>query len=167
MGTQLKQTFIKKKQILCSKMNKGLRVRLIKTLVWPVMLYGSETWTMRKDEKRRIEAFEMWCWRKMEGVSYRERKTNEEVLGMVGQNRALIEVILERKKNWMGHVLRGDGLMLEVMEARMEGKARRGRKRIGMLKDVVGASYVDMKRKAQKREFWRIWRPWACLTAEN
>src|SRR5262252_5095654 len=58
-----KQAFAKRKKVLCSKMNMGLRVRLTKTLVWPVLLYGSETWILKKEDRRRLEAFEMWVWR--------------------------------------------------------------------------------------------------------
>ena len=60
------------------KMNRNLKKRMIKTLVWSVVLYGSETWTMRKEDIRRLEAFEMWTWRRMEKISWTEHQTNEE-----------------------------------------------------------------------------------------
>ena len=88
---------------------------------------------MRKEERKRIEAFKMLVWRRMAKDSRTEKKTKEEVLRMTGQNRKPIETIMDRKKNWIGHELRRDGLMLEVTEARMIGKRGRGRKRIGML----------------------------------
>ena len=157
-----KQAFTKKKNIFCSKMDLSLRVRLVKTLVWSVLLYGCETWTLGKEEKRRIEAFEMWVWRRMIKVSWKDKVTNDEVLRLVGQRRMLLETILERKRNWIGHVLRGKGLMLEVMEARMEGKRGPGRKRIGMLADLIVDTYAETKRVAQDRYFWRNWRPWTC-----
>ena len=162
-----KQAFTNRKKILCSNMSMSLRVRLAKTLVWPVLLYGCETWVLKKEEKRKLEALEMWVWRRMAKISWMDKKTNEEVLRMVGQSRKLLEAILERKKNWMGHVLRGNGLMLEVMEGRMEGKRGRGRKRIGMLEDLIEESYDVMKRKAQNREGWRSWKPWTCRKAEH
>ena len=63
---------------------------------------------MRKVEKTRLEAFEMWIWRRMARVNWKDKKTNEEVLQMVNERRSLLQTILERKKNWIGHVLRGD-----------------------------------------------------------
>ena len=94
---------------------------------------------MHKEGRKRIEALEMWVWRRMAKVSWAEKKTNEELLRMTGQNRKLIEAIMDRKKIWIGHVglLRGDGLMLEVTEARMTVKRGRGRKRIGMLNKLI------------------------------
>ena len=95
-------------------------------------------------------------------------KANDEVLTMVGTKRILIENIVRRKKNWIGHILRGNGLMLEVMEGRMEGKRGRGRRRLGMLDELMDEmSYENMKRKAQNRAEWRDWLPWTCRKAEH
>ena len=162
-----KQSYTKNKTVLSSKMCLSLRKRLVKTLIWPVLLYGCEAWTMRKVEKTRLKAFEMWIWRRMARVSWKDKKTNEEVLQMVNERRSLLQTILERKKNWIGHVLRGEGLMMEVMEGRMEGKRGKGRKRIGMLEDIIVNSYVETKRKAQDRSEWRSWLPWTCPRAEH
>ena len=162
-----KQAYTKRENILTSKMCLSLRKRLVKTMVWPVLLYGCETWTMRKAEKTRLEFFEMWIWRRMAKVSWKDKKTNDEVLQMMGESRRLMQTILERKKNWIGHGLREKGLMLEVMEGRMEGKRGRGRRRLGMLEDVIGNSYPEMKRRAQSRSKWRNWMPWTCSRADN
>ena len=126
------------------------------------MLYGSETWTLRKEDIRRLEAVEMWIWRRMERVSWMDKITNEEILNKVGEKRQLISGIRNRQKNWIGHVLRGDGLLREVMEGRMEGKRPRGRPRKGMLDEVLVESYGNMKRKAENRDEWRNWMPWTC-----
>ena len=70
---------------------------MVKCYVWSVALYGSETWTLRKKERNYLEAFEMWCWRRMEKISYMDRITDEEVLRRVQENRSLISNVLKRK----------------------------------------------------------------------
>ena len=65
------------------KFNKNLKKRIIKSMIWSMVLYGSETWTLRKEDIRRLEAFEMWIWRRMEKISWMERRTNEDILQMV------------------------------------------------------------------------------------
>src|SRR6218665_2342472 len=97
---------------------------------------------------KRLEAFEMWVWRKMEKISWRDMKTNEEVLQIVQEERSLMEVIWRRKKNWISHILRGESLLREVIEGRMIGKRPRGRKRLGMLNEFLKElSYAELKRK--------------------
>ena len=100
-------------------------------------------------------------------VKWSDRKTNEEVLQMVSEERSLLSKILSRKKNWIGHVLRGEGLLRDVMEGRMEGKRGRGRKRKGMLEELMKPDYVQMKRHAQNRGEWKKWMPWTCREAEH
>ena len=137
-------------------------------MVWPVALYGSETWTLRKAERDKLEAFEMWIWRRMERVSWKDKKSNEQVLHDVGEERSMLTTIVKRKKNWIGHVLRGDGMMKDVIEGGIEGKRRKGRPRQGMLHELMeGGSYEQMKRKAEDRELWRKWIPRTCHRAEN
>src|SRR5215510_7975665 len=91
-----KQAYTKRENILTSKMCLSLRKRLVKTMVWPVLLYGCETWTMRKAEKTRLEALEMWILRRMARVNWKDKATNEEVMQMVGEQRGLLQAILER-----------------------------------------------------------------------
>ena len=83
----------------------------MKTLIWSVVVYGSETWTMQKEYIKRLEAFEMWLWRKIMKVKWTEHITNEKVLEMVQEKRILIKTIEDRQKNWVGHVLRSDSLL--------------------------------------------------------
>jgi len=148
-----KNAFNNRKELLCRRMSKELKKKIVKTLVWPVALYGCETWTLRDAECKRLDAFEMWVWRRMEKVSYKDRVTNEEVLKNVGESRCLLDKIRSSKRNWVGHVLRGEGLMREVMEGRMDGKRTRGRPRKGMLDEFLeDGSYTQMKRRAHDRE---------------
>lgn len=162
-----KEAFNRRKELLSRTITLVLKKRLVKALVWPVLLYGCETWTLRKEDQSKLEAFEMWAWRRLAKVNWTEKKTNEEVLAMVGEERMLLTTIMRRKKNWMGHVLRGEGLLLEVMEGRFEGRRGRGRPRAKMLDDMIEDSYANMKRKAQNRGEWRGWVPWTCRKAEH
>src|SRR5437899_1114176 len=101
----------------------------------------------------------MWLWRRMEKISWKDRISNEVVLGRVGVERELITTLRSRKKRWIGHVLIGDGLLKEVIEGRMEGSKPRGRPRLEMLDDLITLSYVDTKRKAEDREGWKGYGP--------
>jgi len=95
------------------------------------------------DEKsgvKRIEAFEMWIWRRMERISWTEHKTNEEVLKKLEEKRSLVDIIRTRQKNWIWHILRGKSLQREIMEGRMEGKRGRPRQKLKdwMMEDGYG-----------------------------
>ena len=162
-----KDAFNKRKELMTKSLGKAVKKRLIKTLVWTVALYGCETWVMSKKEIERLDAFEMWVWRRMEEISWMDKKTNEEVLKYVGEERRIVETVVKRKKCWIGHVVRGDGLLKHVLEGRMEGKRPRGRPRIGMIDDLKEGSYATMKRRAEDREGWRVWLPGTCRRAEN
>src|SRR6218665_925656 len=82
-----KDAFYKRKELFRGKLNKNLKKRIIKSMIWSVVLYGSETWTMRKKDIKRLEAFEMWIWRRMERISWMEHRTNEEIFKMVDEKK--------------------------------------------------------------------------------
>jgi len=129
-------------------------------MVWSVALYGAETWTLRKNEKRRPDALEMWILRRIKKIAWTDRKTNVEVLEMLGEKQVIVKTIVRRKKNWIGHVMRGEGLLREVMEGRVEGKRSRGRKRMRMLVELYEKQlYGIMKRRAVDRILWTCWKP--------
>src|SRR6478609_8700210 len=83
--------FNKRKELLTRSIRVDLKKRLVKTLVWPVVLYGCETWTMRKEEINRLRAFEMWVWRRMGKVSWMDKRSNEQVLSSRNEKRSLIK----------------------------------------------------------------------------
>ena len=163
-----KEAFTRRRELLTKRMKASLKRKIVKTLIWTVLLYGAETWTLRREDIRRLEACEMWFWRRIEGISWKDHMKNEEVLSRVGERRTLIETIVRRKKNWIGHVLRGQGTLKKIIEGRMEGKRGRGRMRIGML-DLLQeeGGYTAMKRRALDRQAWRNWTPRTCQLAEN
>src|SRR6476661_8698395 len=100
-------------------------------------MYECETWTMIKEEINRLNAFEMWVFRRTGKASWMDKRTNEQVLSSMNEKRSLMKTIWVRKKNWSGHVARGDGLMKLVLEGRMEGKRSSERPRMGMINDVL------------------------------
>src|SRR6218665_3283300 len=89
--------FNQRKELLSKSVNKDIKKRIIKAIVWSVALYPAETWTYRKEDIRSLEAFEMWVWRRMEKVSWRDMKTNEEVLQLVQEKRSLMDPEKEEK----------------------------------------------------------------------
>ena len=83
-----------------------MRKKLVKYYVWSMALYGAEIWTLRVTDQKRLESFEMWCWRRMEKISWIDHVRNEEVLFRVNEKRNILHEIRKRKANWIGHILR-------------------------------------------------------------
>ena len=127
----------------------------MKCFVWSVVLYGAETWTLRRDEQKQLEAFEMWVWRRMERVKWTDKIKNAVVLERVG--RIMLELIRKRKRNWLRHWLRRNCLLKEVLEGIVNGKKVRGRGRYQMIDNImINGLYEDTKRKAEKGVEWKM-----------
>src|SRR6218665_1874276 len=116
-----KEAFSRRKELLRRGLKRYLKKRMVKTLIWSVTLYCAGTWTLRKEDITRLEAFERWIWRRMEKISWIEHISNEEVLKLVEEERSLLTIIRTRQWNWMGHIVRGDSLQREIIEGRIEG----------------------------------------------
>ena len=98
----------------------------------------------------------MWCWRRIENIKWSDRVTNVEVLRRVGEKKTILSVILRRKANWIGYILRHEGLIQEVIEGMINGTTGRGRRRIQHLDDLKsGKRYNVLKEEAQQRDYWR------------
>ena len=98
-----KAAFNKKKNIFTSKLDLNLRKKLVKCYVWGMALCGAETWTLRATDQKRLESFEIWCWRRME-ISRTDHVRNQEVLLRVNEQRNILHEIRKRKANWIGHI---------------------------------------------------------------
>ena len=136
------------------------RRRILKGYIWSTMLYGCESWTMRKRERKRLEAAEMWFWRRMLRISWIDRVTNEEVLRRAGVERELLKFVRRRQLRFLGHVLRAEELENDCLLGRVEGSRARGRQRITYMKSLLeyiagGMTVADLVIMARDRERWR------------
>jgi len=117
-----------------------LKVRLAKALVWSVALYACETWTIKKQEERMINAFEMWLWRRVINVKWTERKTNEWVREQVGvtEERGMLNEVKMRKIRKYGHwKRRGASLVLTTIEGETDSRGRVGRRRVEWMDNII------------------------------
>jgi len=117
-----KKVFQDKRKLFTGKMNLELKKRIVKCLVWSVAMYAAETWTLREVDRKKIETFEMWIWRRMEKIGWSDKITNVDVLKRVNEERSLLKEIWQRKHRWIGHVLRHDSFLQGIFEGRMLGK---------------------------------------------
>jgi len=100
-----------KSDLMRGSLSLHLKKRMVKAFVWRVALCGSEAWTLQKQDIRRLEAFEIWIWRRMMKVPWTEHKTNEEINQMVATEREIMDIVRSRQKRWLGHILRHDSLL--------------------------------------------------------
>jgi hypothetical protein len=155
-----KAAFNKKRALFTSTLDLELRKKLGKCYVWSIALYGAETWTLRAVDQKHLESFEMWCWRRMEKISWTDHVRNEDVLLRVEEQRNILHEIRKRKANWIGHILRRNCLLQWVIEGKIQGgievTRRRGRRR-RMLRDDLKErrEYSHLKEEAPDRTIWR------------
>ena len=110
------------------------KVRLVKAMVFAVVMYGCESWTINKAECRRIDAFELWCRRSLLRVSWTARRSNESILKEISPGCSLAELMLKLKLQYFGHLMRiTDSFEKTVMLGKIEGGRRRGRQRMRLL----------------------------------
>ena len=117
------------------------KVHLVKAMVFPVVMYGCESWTIKKAERRRIDAFELWCWRGLLRVPWTARRSNQSILKEISPGCSLEGLMLKLK--YFGHLLRrADSLEKTLMLGKTEGRRRRGRQRMRWLDGITGS--MDM-----------------------
>jgi hypothetical protein len=131
-----KAAFNKKRALFTRTLDLEMRKKPVKCYIWSIALYGAETWTLRAVDQKHLESFEMWCWRRMEKISWTDHVINEEVK----EQRNILHEICKRKANWIAHILRRNCLLQQVIEGKIKGKievtGRRGRRRRKLLDDL-------------------------------
>ena len=119
------------------------KVRLVKAMVFPVVMYGCESWTIKKAESQRTDAFEMWCWRRLLRVPWTTRRSNQSILKKINPGCSLEGMMLKLKLQNFGHLIgRADSFEKTLMLGKIEGRRRRGRQRMRWLDGIMDS--VDM-----------------------
>jgi len=114
------------------------KVRLVKAMVFPVVMYGCESWSKKKAEHRRIDAFELWCWRRLLRVPWTARRSNQSILKEISSECSLEGLMLKLKLQYFGHLMRrADSLEKTLMLGKMEVERRRGQQRMRWLDGIT------------------------------
>ena len=127
------------------------KVHIVKAMVFPVIMYGCESWTIRKAECQRIDAFELWCWKRLFRVLWTARRSNQSIRKEINPEYSLQGLLLKLKLQYFGHLRqRGDSLEKTLILGKIEGRRRRGRQRMRWLVSIIDSTDMNLS------ELWEI-----------
>ena len=122
-------------------------VHLVKAMFFPVVMYGCESWTVKKAEHQRIDAFELWCWRRLLRVPWTARRSNHSILKGISPEYSLERLMLKLKLQYFGHVMqRTDSLEKTLMLGKIEGRMRRGQQRMKWLDGITNVMDMSLSK---------------------
>ena len=123
------------------------KVRLVKAMVFPVVMYGCRSWTIKKAECQRIDAFELWCWRRLLRVPWTARRSNQSILKEISPGCSLEGLMLKLKLQYFGLLMqRADSFEKTLMLGKIEGRRRRGRQRIRWLDGITDSMDMSLSK---------------------
>ena len=129
----------------CRDITLPTKVHLVKAIVFPVVMYGCKSWTIKKAEHRRIDAFELWCWRRLFRTPWTARRSNQSILKEISPGGSLEGLMLKLKLQYFGHLMwRADSLENNLMLGKIEGGRRRGRQRMRWLDGITYSTDMNL-----------------------
>ena len=136
------------------------KVHSVKAIVFPVVMYGCESWTIKKAESRRIDAFELWCWRRLLRVPWTARRSNQSIIKEISPEYSLEGLMLRLKLQYFCHLMgRDDSLEMTLTLGKIEGRRRRGQQRVRWLDGITDSMDMSLSKPQEMVKDRKTWHP--------
>ena len=141
---------------------------IVRAMVFPVVMYGCESWTIKKAEHWRIDAFQLWCWRRLLRVPWTARISSQFILKEISPDYSLEGLMLKLKLQYFGHLMQtADSLEKTLMLGKIEGRRRRGQQRMRWLDDINGHEFEQTAEDTESQGSLACFSPWACKESDT